>query len=78
MAGVFKKEIMFKRIKYWITCDRLGPDIPLTHFLLHFPLTMRWICKKKFKNFGEMLSLDLERTLIIAVKFRLVIKLLLG
>ena len=34
-----------------ITYDRLGPDIPLTHFLLHFPLTMKWICK--FKHFGE-------------------------
>tara|TARA_B100001121_G_C18538267_1_gene549472 strand:- start:209 stop:739 length:531 start_codon:yes stop_codon:yes gene_type:complete len=43
---------MLRKIKYWITCDRLGPDIPLTHFLLHFPITMRWICKKKFKKFG--------------------------
>lgn len=44
---------MLRKIKYWITCDRLGPDIPLTHFLLHFPITMRWICKKKFKYFGK-------------------------
>ena len=53
MGGVSKELIMLKRLKYWITCDRLGPDIPLTHFLLYFPSTMKWICKKKFKHFGE-------------------------
>ena len=44
---------MFKRIKYWATCDRLGPDIPLTHLLLHHPSSMKWVCKKKFKKFGN-------------------------
>jgi acetyltransferase-like isoleucine patch superfamily enzyme len=44
---------MFNRIKYWITCDRLGPDIPLTHLLLHHPSSMKWVCKKKFKKFGN-------------------------
>jgi len=44
---------MFKRLWWFWTCDRLGPDIPLTHFFLYFPKTARWICKKKFKSFGE-------------------------
>ena len=44
---------MLKRLWWFITCDRLGPDIPLTHFLLFFPRLNRWICKKKFKHFGE-------------------------
>ena len=44
---------MLKRLLWYITCDRLGPDIPLTHFLLFFPRLNHWICKKKFKHFGE-------------------------
>jgi acetyltransferase-like isoleucine patch superfamily enzyme len=43
---------MFKRIKWLWTCDRIGPDIPLTHFLLHFPPLARWLARKKFKKFG--------------------------
>jgi len=44
---------MLKRLYWFITCDRLGPDIFPTHFLLFFPRLNRWICKKKFKAFGE-------------------------
>ena len=44
---------MLKRLLWYINCDRLGPDIPLTHFLLFFPRSNRWICQKKFKHFGE-------------------------
>lgn len=44
---------MFKRIQFWLTADRLGPDFPLTHVLLHFPGQMRKLCKKKFKYFGD-------------------------
>jgi len=44
---------MFRRLLWYWRCDRLGPDIPLTHILLHFPSTMRWICRRKFKHFGE-------------------------
>ena len=39
-------------IWFW-KCDRLGPDIPITHFLLYFHKTGKWICKKKFKSFGK-------------------------
>ena len=44
---------MLKRLLWWINCDRLGPDIPLTHFLLFFPKLNNWICRKKFKYFGK-------------------------
>jgi len=44
---------VIKRIRYWIKTDRLGPDIPLTHSLLFFPKSMKKLCKKKFKRFGE-------------------------
>lgn len=43
---------MIERIKWYWKCDRLGPDIPLTHFFLYFPSLSQWICKKKFKFFG--------------------------
>ena len=41
-----------KRINFWLRADRIGPDMPLTHVLLHFPSLMRRFCRKKFKRFG--------------------------
>lgn len=41
------------RIKFWKNADRLGPDMPYTHWRLHFKSTMRKLCGKKFKYFGE-------------------------
>jgi serine acetyltransferase len=43
---------VFNRIAYWRTCDRIGPDIPWTHWRLHFPTKMQLLCKKKFRAFG--------------------------
>jgi acetyltransferase-like isoleucine patch superfamily enzyme len=43
----------FARLRFWRTADRLGPDIPSTHWKLHFPIAMRQLCSKKFKQFGE-------------------------
>jgi acetyltransferase-like isoleucine patch superfamily enzyme len=43
----------FARVKFWRAADRLGPDIPLTHWRLHFPSAMRRLCARKFKSFGE-------------------------
>lgn len=42
-----------QRIKFWLNADRLGPDILATHWRLYFPTTMRAICKKKFRHFGN-------------------------
>jgi acetyltransferase-like isoleucine patch superfamily enzyme len=44
---------MLSRLLWFWKCDRLGPDIPLTHILLYFHRSGRWICRKKFKAFGE-------------------------
>ena len=41
------------RIKFWHNADRIGPDIVLTHWRLYFKSTMRKLCIKKFKHFGE-------------------------
>lgn len=40
------------RIKFWRDADRIGPDIFLTHWRLHFKSTMRALCVEKFKRFG--------------------------
>lgn len=47
---------LLKRIKFWKNADRLGPDIPYTHWRLHFNSTMTKICKKKFLNFDNTAS----------------------
>lgn len=44
---------LFERIKFWKNSDRIGPDIPYTHWMLHFNKRMRSLCKKKFKHFGD-------------------------
>lgn len=44
---------MIGRLLWFWRCDRLGPDIPLTHILLYFHKSERYICRKKFKKFGK-------------------------
>ena len=44
---------IYKSIKFWCHADRLGPDIPLTHWRLYFKTTMRSFCAQKFLKFGE-------------------------
>jgi acetyltransferase-like isoleucine patch superfamily enzyme len=44
---------MLKKLKFWITADRLGPDMPLTHMLLHSSRIGKWLCQKKFRQFGK-------------------------
>lgn len=44
---------IFKRVKFWKNADRLGPDIPYTHWRLYFKSTMIGLCKKKFKYFDD-------------------------
>jgi acetyltransferase-like isoleucine patch superfamily enzyme len=41
------------RGRYWAHADRIGPDIPWTHWRLHFKSTMRALCESKFREFGE-------------------------
>lgn len=41
------------RIRYWRSADRLGPDIPWTHWRLHFKGTMLALCQAKFRRFAD-------------------------
>jgi acetyltransferase-like isoleucine patch superfamily enzyme len=44
---------VIKRMQFWHNTDRMGPDIPLTHWRLHFKSLMLALCKRKFKYFAE-------------------------
>lgn len=44
---------IFNKIKYCYHTDRIGPDIPFTHWKLHFKSSMQSLCIKKFQSFGE-------------------------
>ncbi len=44
---------LFQRISYWQKADRIGPDIPFTHWKLHFKSSMQKLCKRKFKYFDD-------------------------
>lgn len=43
---------VIKKINFWAFEPRIGPDMPLTHWLLYFRGLGYWLCKKKFKSFG--------------------------
>ena len=43
----------FGLLRFWRDADRLGPDIPWTHWRLHAKSLMRQLCCAKFKHFGE-------------------------
>lgn len=44
---------IYKKYKFCKQADRIGPDIPFTHWRLHFKSTMINLCKNKFMYFGE-------------------------
>lgn len=44
---------LIKKILFDIQADRVGPDIPFTHWRLHFKSKMRKLCEAKFYRFGE-------------------------
>ena len=44
---------VLRRLRYFAYADRIGPDIPTTHWKLHFQTTMRSLCRNKFARFGE-------------------------
>ncbi|MFT4847954.1 MAG: acetyltransferase-like isoleucine patch superfamily enzyme [Sediminicola sp.] len=43
---------IFIKVRFWRKADRIGPDIPWTHWRLFFPKTMLKLCQKKFRSFG--------------------------
>jgi len=46
------KEIT-SRIRFWQTADRIGPDMPITYWMLYFKSSMKRLCQKKFKYFAD-------------------------
>ncbi len=46
------KEIYHKYL-YCKNTDRIGPDMPFTHWKLHFKSLMIKLCKRKFKYFAD-------------------------
>ena len=44
---------IIKKMRYSISADRIGPDVPFTHWKLHFRKSMIKLCKKKFKKFSD-------------------------
>jgi len=42
---------LYKTVKFWIKADRIGPDIPISHWKLFFKPTMLRLCKAKFNYF---------------------------
>ena len=44
---------MIGRLLWYWKCDRLGPDILSTHVLLFFKRSATWICRRKFRSFGD-------------------------
>lgn len=49
---MFLSELL-QRIRFWKAADRIGPDIPYTHWRLHFKSTMLRLCKEKFLFFDD-------------------------
>lgn len=44
---------IIKKIIHDVKSDRIGPDIPFTHWRLYFQRKMNVLCKKKFKKFSD-------------------------
>lgn len=42
---------LFRRIRFWLEADRIGPEMILTHWRLYFPSLMVKMCRRKFKYF---------------------------
>jgi len=43
----------FNKIQFWRHADRIGPDIPWTHWRLFIPPFMTSLCKKQFHQWGD-------------------------
>lgn len=43
---------IFNKFKFWLSADRIGPDMLLTHWMLFSTRLGQYFCRKKFKVFG--------------------------
>lgn len=39
----------FRKIRFWLQAERIGPDMPLTHLLLFSKRAGHWLARKKLK-----------------------------
>lgn len=44
---------IIKKIRYNLSADRIGPDMPFTHWRLHYKSTMLTLCRMRFKSFDD-------------------------
>lgn len=44
---------IFSKFRFWLKEDRIGPDMPLTHWLLYSNRLAKRLCAAKFAHFGE-------------------------
>lgn len=44
---------IISKIKFHLFHVRIGPDMFLTHWMLHFKFLMRWLAKKRLGSFGD-------------------------
>lgn len=44
---------IFRKIRFDRTADRIGPDVPFTHWRLYFSSTMQRLCRHKFRRFAQ-------------------------
>ena len=44
---------LIERIRFWWSTNRIGPDIPLTHWMLYFQGPGRWLATRKLARFGS-------------------------
>lgn len=58
VGQLYKKEcfmlgFLFNKRKFDLNADRLGPDLPFTHWRLYFKPLMLKLCKKKLQYFAD-------------------------
>lgn len=44
---------LYSKFKFWLEAPRIGPDMPLTHWMLHSRRLGNFLCRRKFKAMGE-------------------------
>lgn len=42
-----------ERLRYWRSADRIGPDVPTSHWRLYFEGPMLRMCRRLFKKFAD-------------------------
>ena len=43
---------LLKRLRFWASTNRIGPDMPLTHWMLFFPDLGSRLARRKLAQFG--------------------------